>query len=413
MNEVMQRVKKSSYLLSQLKDEVRNQILERLSRCLLEQKANILKENEKDLSHFPEAHPNYDRLKLTTHRLEEMANNLLNVAKLPSPLNQILFERQLPNGLMLKKISVPLGVIGVIYESRPNVTMDVFSLCFKAGNACILKGGKEAFYSNQALLKLIHQVLQEQAVSTDIVYLMSPEREAVYELLNAVDFVDVCIPRGSHSLIQFVRTHAKIPVIETGAGIVHTYFDLSGDCEKGMKIITNAKTRRVSVCNALDTLLIHQARLKELPMLVSELALKQVEIFADKESYAVLKEDYPVHLLKPAAETDFGQEFLSLKLSIKTVADVNEAIAHIMQYTSHHSEAIIAEEADTIAKFLNNVDAAVVYVNASTAFTDGAQFGLGAEIGISTQKLHARGPMGLEALTSYKWLACGNGQVRV
>ena len=356
--------------------------------------------------------PKYDRLKLTEARLQDIAKDLRNVADLTSPLGRTLLHKDLPNGLEISKISVPLGVVGIIYEARPNVTFDVFSLCLKTGNACILKGGSDAAASNKAILAVIHQVLQQHQIDTHIVALLPPDRQATEALLQARGYVDVLIPRGSQALIDYVRQHANIPVIETGAGIVHTYFDETADLEKGKKIIANAKTRRVSVCNALDCLLVHQDRLSDLPALAAPLAEKQVEIFADEAAYAALTGIYPANLLKPAQEEHFGTEFLSLKLALKTVTNLDEALAHIAAYSSKHSEAIISEDAAHIEQFLNSVDAAAVYANTSTAFTDGAQFGLGTEIGISTQKLHARGPMGLEELTSYKWVVKGDGQVR-
>jgi glutamate-5-semialdehyde dehydrogenase len=305
-----------------------------------------------------------------------------------------------------------MGVIGVIYEARPNVSFDVFSLCFKTGNACILKGGSDASYSNEAIISVIHKVLKKHGVDTGVAALLPPDRAATEALLNAVGYVDVIIPRGSQGLIDFVRKNAKVPVIETGAGIVHTYFDESGDLGKGKAIVNNSKTRRVSVCNSLDCLIIHESRLNDLPAITELLIKSDVEIFADAQAYEALKQTYPQDLLQQASEEHFGTEFLAYKMSVKTVKSLDEALDHISNFSSKHSEAIISEDADSIEKFLNAVDAAAVYANASTAFTDGAQFGLGAEIGISTQKLHARGPMGLEELTSYKWLVQGDGQIR-
>jgi glutamate-5-semialdehyde dehydrogenase len=309
-------------------------------------------------------------------------------------------------------VSVPLGVIGIIYEARPNVTFDVFSLCLKSGNACMLKGGSDAEHSNRAIVGIIREVLQKHGIPTDIIALLPVEREATAALLNAVGYVDIIIPRGSQRLIDYVRANARVPVIETGAGIVHTYYDESADKEKGVAIVNNAKTRRVSVCNALDCLIIHEKRLGDLPDIGSALAAKNVHIYADDRSYPALQPSYPPDLLSPAQETHFGTEFLSYKMSVKTVNDLDEALEHINRYSSKHSEAIIAEDQAVIDRFLNMVDAAAVYANTSTAFTDGAQFGLGAEIGISTQKLHARGPMALEEMTSYKWVIRGSGQVR-
>nr|WP_220464073.1 glutamate-5-semialdehyde dehydrogenase [Adhaeribacter radiodurans] len=412
LQDTFKNTQKASQNLGLLPAEKIDTILLDLADAAVVQTPFILAENEKDLARMDSNDPKYDRLKLTAARLEDIAKDLRNVASLPSPLGRTLLQKDLPNGLEISKISVPLGVIGIIYEARPNVTFDVFSLCLKTGNACILKGGSDAAASNAAILSVIHQVLTQHQVDTDIVALLPPDRQATEALLQARGYVDVLIPRGSQALIDLVRQNAKIPVIETGAGIVHTFFDETGNLERGKAIIANAKTRRVSVCNALDCLLVHQNRLNDLPALTALLAEKQVEIFADAPAHAALKEAYPEDLLKPAQEEHFGTEFLSLKLALKTVANLEEALMHIATYSSKHSEAIISEDAANVAQFLNSVDAAAVYANTSTAFTDGAQFGLGAEIGISTQKLHARGPMGLEELTSYKWVVKGNGQIR-
>jgi glutamate-5-semialdehyde dehydrogenase len=337
---------------------------------------------------------------------------MVNVANLESPLGKQLSETHMPNGLSISKVRVPLGVVGVIYEARPNVTFDVFALCFKTGNISILKGGSDADHSNRAIISVIHTVLNKHHIDTNVATLLPAEREATAALLNAIGYVDVLIPRGSQSLINFVRDNSKVPVIETGAGIVHTYFDQSGDLAKGTAIIANAKTRRVSVCNALDCLIIHADRLTDLPQLSSILKEKEVELFADERSFEALKHTYPASLLHKATPEHFGTEFLSMKMAVKTVDSFEAALAHIAVNSSKHSEAIISEDAGNIATFLNDVDAAAVYANVSTAFTDGAQFGLGAEIGISTQKLHARGPMGLDELTSYKWIVKGDGQIR-
>ena len=403
---------KASRTLGILKPEQVNAVLEDLAAAAIAQTPVILAANQEDLARMDSADPKYDRLKLTETRLRDIAADIRNVANLTSPLGNILQERELPNGLQLSKVTVPLGVVGIIYEARPNVTFDVFALCFKTGNACILKGGSDAAASNEAIMAVIHQVLTQHNLDPNVVTLLPPDRQATAALLNAIGYVDVLIPRGSQALINFVRQNAKVPVIETGAGIVHTYFDETGSLEKGKTIIANAKTRRVSVCNALDCLLVHEARLTDLSILAAPLADKGVEMYADAPAYAALTNSYPAELLKPATAEHFGTEFLSLKMAIKTVSHLNEALDHISEYSSKHSEAIISEDADHIQTFLNRVDAAAVYANASTAFTDGAQFGLGAEIGISTQKLHARGPMGLSELTSYKWLVQGNGQVR-
>lgn len=406
------RVKQASCRLTGVPVAMRNQVLVSLAMLLRESVDAIITENKRDLVMMDPQDPKYDRLLLTTERIHGIADDLDLVASLPWADAQILEERLRPNGLVIHKVTVALGVIAIIYESRPNVTIDAFALCFKAGNACILKGGKEAHYSNVFLVGLIKKSLEMYQIDSNIIYLMPSDRQALHVLLQAVDIVDACIPRGSQGLINFVREHARIPFIETGAGIVHNYFDATADLQKGAAIINNAKTRRVSVCNALDTLVIHEQRLCDLPTITALLATQAVELFADQPAFDALKTTYPTHLLHLAQEKDYGQEFLDYKMSIKTVKSVEEAVRHIMQYTSGHSEAIIATDQQAIDYFLTHVDAAAVYVNASTGFTDGGQFGMGAEIGISTQKLHARGPMGLEALSSYKWIIRGNGQIR-
>lgn len=405
-------VKATANQLMLLSDETRNLVLLHLADSLRTNKAEICLENQKDLIRMDKVDPKYDRLLLTDERIEQIANDVELIASLPNCIGNQLSETKRPNGLIIKKVTVPLGVVAVIYESRPNVTIDVFSLCFKTGNACVLKGGKEAYNTNAYLIKLIHKSLQTYDIDLHAVYLLPPKRETLSILLEAIDFVDVCVPRGSQDLIHFVRHNAKIPVIETGAGIVHVYFDQSGDVEKGRLIINNAKTRRVSVCNALDTLIIHEKRLSDLNRLIELLVQNKVELFADTLSYQALKGIYPKNLIHLAKEADYGHEFLSYKMSIKIVQSIEEAVSHIRNYSSKHSEAIIAEDEKAITYFLNQVDAAVVYANASTAFTDGGQFGMGAEIGISTQKMHARGPMGLDALMSYKWIVLGEGQIR-
>ncbi|WP_183559557.1 glutamate-5-semialdehyde dehydrogenase [Mucilaginibacter sp. SP1R1] len=389
-----------------------NQVLQDVAAAAIANTAYLLAENQKDLDRMDPADPKYDRLKLTAARIEAIAGDMVNVALLDSPLGKQLSETNMPNGLSITKVRVPLGVVGVIYEARPNVTFDVFALCFKTGNISILKGGSDADFSNRAIISVIHNVLLKHHLDVNIAILLPPEREATAALLAAIGYVDVLIPRGSQSLINFVRDNSKVPVIETGAGIVHTYFDESGDLEKGAEIIANAKTRRVSVCNSLDCLIVHTNRINDLPQLTHILKEKQVELFADDAAYAVLKSGYPENLLHKAKPEHFGTEFLSMKMAIKTVHSFEQALEHIAVNGSKHSEAIISEDAKHIAKFLNDVDAAAVYANVSTAFTDGAQFGLGAEIGISTQKLHARGPMGLDELTSYKWIVKGDGQTR-
>lgn len=408
----LQAARNATYALAALSDAQRNSVLQTLSETLLADQARILAENEKDLALMPKYDPRYDRLQLTPQRLAGIAADIKTVAALPCPLGQVQLQRDMPNGLHIERIAVPLGVVGVIYESRPNVTVDVFALCFKAGNACALKGGKEAHHSNAALMACIAKALAKHGIEAGAACLLPPERAAAETLMNATGLVDVLIPRGSQGLIDAVRKNSRVPVIETGAGIVHTYFDATGDVKKGQKIIHNAKTRRVSVCNALDTLVVHESRIADIYDLVSPMAAKDVEIFADTDAYKSLNGKYPAQLLHHATEESFGCEFLSYKMSIKTVPSLDAALAHIRDHSSRHSEAIVSEHKPSIDRFLAEVDAAAVYANASTAFTDGGQFGMGAEIGISTQKLHARGPMGLEALTSYKWVVRGDGQTR-
>ena len=390
MKEALKKTKAASRLLATISDDKRNEILLAVADAIIANKERILKANAEDLAKMDPKNPLYDRLQLTDKRLEDIASDMRNVSKLPSPLGRILKESTLPNGLRLKRVSVPFGVIGMIYEARPNVTFDVFSLCFKSGNACVLKGGKDADCSNRAEVEIIHQVLEANGVNPDVVTLLEATQEATAGMLNAVGYIDVCIPRGGRRLIDFVRDNAKVPVIETGAGVVHAYFDEFGDLEMGKRIIDNAKTRRVSVCNALDCLIIHRSRLADLQALLEPVVKKNVEVVYD----------------------DFGTEFMDYKMAVKVVDSIDEAIEHIATYGSGHSECIITNDKDNALKFQQLVDAACVYVNAPTSFTDGAQFGLGAEIGISTQKLGPRGPMGLEEITTYKWLIEGEGQVR-
>ena len=405
-------VRNASRTLNLVGEEKKNELLLALADATENHIDEILKANAEDLSKMDKSDSMYDRLLLTEDRLKGIAADIRKVAQLPSPLNKVLEQRTLSNGLELKKVSVPFGVIGIIYEARPNVSFDVFSLCFKSGNACVLKGGTNAHASNSAIVALIQNVLKENGIDENVVHLMPAGRESTAELLNAVGSVDMIIPRGSAGLINFVRENSRVPVIETGAGVVSTYFDAQGDVEKGKKIINNGKTRRVSVCNALDSLIVHRSRLSDLAELLAPLAESNVIIEADEDSYDSLKGHYPDSLLKPLTETSYGTEYKDYKMNIKTVADIDEAIAHITKYDSGHSEAIITEDDKAAAKFQTEVDAACVYVNAPTSFTDGGQFGMGAEIGISTQKLHARGPMALPEMTSYKWLIKGDGQVR-
>ena len=372
----------------------------------------ILEENQKDLDRMDPDDPKFDRLKLTADRIEGIAADIENVANLENPVGKLLKETERPNGLKIQKITVPFGVIGIIYEARPNVTFDVFSLCLKSGNACVLKGGSDAISSNQAIVSIIKKVLNKFNIDENTVTLLPAGREETNEMLHANGFIDLIIPRGSQGLINFVRDNATIPVIETGAGICHTYFDEFGDAEKGSEVIFNAKTRRPSVCNALDCLVIHKSRLNELPKFAEKLLEENVVIYADERSFPEIANVYPEELLFKANDESFGTEFLSLRMSVKTVDSFEEAVKHINTYSSKHSEAIVSENQQRIETFRKVIDASAVYSNVSTAFTDGAQFGLGAEIGISTQKLHARGPMALEELTSYKWIIEGNGQIR-
>jgi glutamate-5-semialdehyde dehydrogenase len=405
------KTKKASLRLSSLSDKARNAVLLRLADAIVAEADTLLAANAEDLQNREPSDPLYDRLQLTKERLEGIAADMRKVVSLPDPLGRVLVDRVLPNGLQLRKVSVPVGVIGVIYESRPNVTFDVFSLCFKSGNACLLKGGRDAQQSNLAAVALIKRVLESMEVDTDVVNLLPATHEAAQALLSAVGYVDLVIPRGGKKLIQFVRDNARIPCIETGAGVVNTYFDAAGDLAKGIRIVTNAKTRRVSVCNALDCLIVHASRLADLPALVGEMAEK-VSLYADSRAYNALLGHYPAARLQPAGPDSFGTEYMDYKLAVKTVDSLQEALDHIRTYGSGHSEAIVTEDAAAATAFQQAVDAACVYVNAPTSFTDGAQFGLGAEIGISTQKLGARGPMGLEEITTTKWLITGSGQVR-
>ncbi len=410
LKETFERVKKASKSLALLTDAQRNDVLNAVADAIIAQQARILKANAQDLAKMDPSNPLYDRLQLTKSRLEGIASDMRNVATLPTPLGHITKQKTLPNGLRLCRVSVPFGVIGMIYEARPNVTFDVFSLCFKSGNACVLKGGKDADCSNREEVALIHEILEQYGVSKDVVALLPATHEATGEMLNAVGYIDLCIPRGGRKLIDFVRDTARVPVIETGAGVVNTYFDKDGDLEMGKAIINNAKTRRVSVCNALDCLLIHLERLDDLDSLVEPLADKQVIIYADEQAFAALDGKYTY--LEHATEDSFGTEFMDYKLAIKTVTSLDEALDHIDANGSGHSESIITMDEATARKFQAHVDAACVYWNAPTSFTDGAQFGLGAEIGISTQKLGPRGPMALEEICTYKWLIEGEGQTR-
>jgi len=408
----LQKTLEASRGLNLIEDDQIKAVLFELANQARANSEFILTENQKDLDRMVSTDPKFDRLKLTKERIKGIASDIENVAELKSPVGRILKETIRPNGLKISKVTVPFGVIGIIYEARPNVTFDVFALCLKSGNACVLKGGSDAIYSNQAIVSIIQKVLKKFELDENIVSLLPAGREETNEMLRAHRHIDLIIPRGSQKLINFVRENATIPVIETGAGICHTYFDEFGDAEKGREIIFNAKTRRPSVCNALDCLIIHESRLNELPDFAKKLSEENVLIYADERSYHKIKNVYSTNLLFKASEESFGTEFLSMKMAIKTVGSFDEALSHINKYSSKHSEAIISENIERIEKFRKMVDASSVYSNTSTAYTDGAQFGLGAEIGISTQKLHARGPMALEELTSYKWIIEGDGQTR-
>lgn len=389
INPIFEQVKCASRSLTLIPDNRRDEILLAVADAIGDNEAILLEANAKDLSRMEKSNPLYDRLQLTHDRLCGIASDMRHVAALPSPLGKVLKDKVLDNGLHLRRVSVPFGVIGMVFEARPNVAFDVFSLCFKSGNACVLKGGRDADDSNRAIVSLIHGILRDFDVDSNVVALLPATHEATAEMLNAVGYVDVCIPRGGRRLIDFVRDNAKVPVIETGAGVVHAYFDKEGDLEKGKRIINNAKTRRVSVCNALDCLLVHKDRAAELDALL-----------------APMKDKVTFHY------DNYGTEWMSYDLSIKIVDSLEEAISHIAKYGSGHSECIITEDNEAARTFQTMVDAACVYVNAPTSFTDGAQFGLGAEIGISTQKLGPRGPMALEEITTYKWLIDGDGQIR-
>ncbi|MFW9598495.1 MAG: glutamate-5-semialdehyde dehydrogenase [Paludibacter sp.] len=403
----------ASRALNMVDSETIDRVLSCLADEAVAQTDVILAENTKDLAQMDKSNPLYDRLLLTRERIDGIASDIRNVAALPSPLNKLITETERPNGMLISKVTVPFGVVGIIYEARPNVSFDVFSLCLKSGNACVLKGGTDAHNSNQAIVNVIKSVLRSFHLDENIVTLLPAGREATAELMDAVGVVDVIIPRGGKGLINYVRDNSKVPVIETGAGICHTYFDETGDLRKGAEIVFNAKTRRVSVCNTLDCLIVHQSRLADLPALCEKLATKNVIIYADDASFQALEGKYPTGLLQKATVDSFDTEFMDYKMALKTVSSLGEAIEHIALHSSKHSECIVSEDAASIALFDRAVDAACVYTNVSTAFSDGAQFGLGAEIGISTQKLHARGPMALAEMCSYKWIVKGNGQVRI
>ncbi|WP_165044558.1 glutamate-5-semialdehyde dehydrogenase [Dysgonomonas sp. ZJ709] len=409
---MFQLVAEASRSLNLLEEKEINAILEAIAKETESKMHYILSENLKDLQRMDISNPKYDRLLLNEQRISDIVKDIRNVISLPSPIGKQLMEKTLPNGLNITKKTVPFGVVGIIYEARPNVSFDVFSLCFKSGNACILKGGSDARFSNEAIIDIIRNVLDEHDVNPNVCTLLPNDRGATDELLKARDYVDLIIPRGGKELINFVRDNSRIPVIETGAGVCHTYFHKEGDVKKGKDIITNAKTRKVSVCNSLDCLVIDKDRLEDLPMLCEDLEKKNVIIYADKYSFDALFQFYSFDLLKKADDDSFGTEFLDYKMAIKTVSGIEDAIKHITAYSSKHSEAIVSEDKNAIKLFEAMIDAACIYANASTAFTDGSQLGLGAEIGISTQKMHARGPMALDELCTYKWIIEGDGQIR-
>ncbi|NGF54900.1 glutamate-5-semialdehyde dehydrogenase [Parapedobacter sp. SGR-10] len=404
--------RKAKKSLSSLNREDKQRILNALATALRNHVAEILVENEKDLIRMDSADSKYDRLKLTAERIEDLAQSVLDVSQLDDPTNQLISSRKLSNGLLVEKKTVALGVVGVIYEARPNVTIDVAALCIQSGNVCLLRGGSDAWFTNSYLVSLIRDVLLEVEADSNIVQLLPTDRELVSDLLTATDFVDIIIPRGSQSLIDFVRENAKVPVIETGAGVCHTYVDKTADLDKAAKIVANAKISRPSVCNALDTVLLDREIAPDfMNRVLPYFEEAQVEVFADKAVLDKVKETgYPY--VQEAQEADFGREFLDFKCSVKAVEGLDEALEHIANYSSKHSECIVSNDPQNIATFMNAVDAAAVYANASTRFTDGGEFGLGAEIGISTQKLHARGPFALEKLVTEKWFVTGDGQVR-
>ena len=410
MNEIFQQAKQASRELNLLSEEKINAVLLHLADATEAAEAEILEANARDLSLMDENNPMYDRLRLTHSRIVEIADGIRSVASLPSPLGKTLDSWTRPNGMTIKKVSVPFGVIGIIYEARPNVTFDVFALCLKSGSVAVMKGGHDAEQSNSAIADIIHQVLREEGVNENVATLLPSSREATAELMNAVGYVDLIIPRGGRGLIDYVRDHSRVPVIETGAGLCHAYFHSSGDLEKGKRIVENAKTRRVSVCNALDCLLVDRSRIADLPALVEPLAKKGVTIYADAEAFDALSGQY--HLLEKATEEAWDTEWRDYKMALKICDGIDEALLHIARHGSGHSESIIAEDKSACERFSKEVDASCVYENVPTSFTDGGQFGFGAEIGISTQKLHARGPMGLSEITTYKYIITGNGQTR-
>jgi len=414
-NEIIQQLsltKGASTSLALATSEKKNEILSSLAHLLQENSALIIAENEKDLASISADDPMRDRLLLNSDRISFLAQSVLEIAKLSDPTGQILTDKILSNGLKLTKISVPLGVVGVIFESRPNVTVDVAALCIRSGNAAILRGGSDAGHTNFILVQLIHRALVSAGLSPDLIRLLPTDRKHVSTLLNAVKYVDVIIPRGSEALIQRVRRESLVPTIETGAGVCHTYVAKTADMAMAVSVVVNAKVSRPSVCNSLDTILLHESIAHDfLLKSADELIKHQVVIYADPVSFVGLASlQYP--FLRQAEDSDFGREFLDFACSIRVVQDLNEALFHIEKYSSRHSEAIVSADESEANLFLATVDAAAVYWNASTRFTDGGIFELGAEVGISTQKLHARGPFGIEKLVTEKWVIKGSGQIR-
>lgn len=406
------QAKQAKLSIASLSDAGKQRLIQKLAGTITAHASQIIEENLKDLVKMPDTDPKKDRLLLNEARIQGLADSLVDVANLADPTEQILSSRTLENGLFVQKKTVPIGIVGVIYESRPNVTIDVAALCIRSGNVCLLRGGQDAFHTNTYIVALIQDVLISEGLDRYVVQQLPADRKYILEILQAEKYIDVIIPRGSNQLIEYVRKHALVPVIETGAGVCHTYVEASAKLTEAAAIVVNAKVSRPSVCNALDTVLIdREIAIPFLKILAPLLAAHQVEIFADAGAFSVLKDlDYPA--LQAAEPEDFGREFLDFKCSVKLVDGLEEALQHISEFSSKHSEAIITETPELAEQFLNAVDAAVVYWNASTRFTDGQVFGLGAEIGISTQKLHARGPFALEKLVTEKWVVKGSGQVR-
>lgn len=412
IQELLEKAAQATNTVRLLSDAKKKLILKALAQSIRKNSENIIRENQRDLDLMPDSDPKKDRLLLSAQRIEDLAKSVEEISELPDPTNHLLSEKILDNGLIVQKISVPLGVVAIIYESRPNVTVDVAALCIRSGNVCVLRGGTDAFFTNTCLVSLIQDVLDAFLLDHHIVQLLPADRKFMPELLTATKYVDIIIPRGSQQLINYVRQHASVPVIETGAGVCHTYVESSADLESAAEIVTNAKVSRPSVCNSLDTIIADRGIMEPLLILLApKLEEYKVEIFADPFSYLILK-SLNYAYLKEAVEEDFGREFLDFKCSVKTVNNIDEALKHIRNYSSKHSEAIVSENEELCERFLNEVDAAAVFTNASTRFTDGGVFGLGAEIGISTQKLHARGPFALEKLVTEKWIVRGKGQVR-